>query len=136
MKLVRRRAALSSILLFVFCAWSGCSKDTGRAAVSGKVTFGGEPLKSGIVKFIPADGRTATADSMIKDGEYTAAVPPGEKRVEITSPKVVGKRRMMPESPEIDIVEELLPAKYNTKTELTYSVTAGSQTKDFELPSK
>jgi len=35
----------------------------------------------------------------------------------------------------IDIVEELLPAKYNVKTELTLSVAAGSQLKDFDLKS-
>jgi hypothetical protein len=100
------------------------------------VTLGGEPLKTGIVRFVPADGQTATADAMITNGNYSAAVPPGEKRVEITSSKVVGKRRMMPESPEIDIVEELLPAKYNAKSELSFSVLTGSQTKDFALLSK
>ena len=136
MRIFRRHVTRILLVTAVLSATAGCSKNNGRATVSGTVTFDGQPVKTGIVRFVPADGRTATADSIIADGRYSAAVPPGEKLVEITSPKVIGKRRMMPESPEIDVVEELLPAKYNVKSELKYSVENSTQTKDFELQSK
>jgi hypothetical protein len=114
----------------------GCSGDSKHAAVSGSVTLDGAPIQTGTIRFVPADGMSATADAIITEGEFTAAVPPGEKRIEISAPKVIGKRRMMPDSPEISITEESVPAKYNTKSELTYSVTAGTQSKDFELSNK
>jgi hypothetical protein len=102
------------------------------------VTLDGEPLKSGVIRFVPADGQTATADSMITDGKYSASVPPGEKQISISSPKVTGQRRVYetPDSPTVDTVQELVPAKYNAKTELTLTVNAGSQEKDFPLKSK
>jgi hypothetical protein len=86
---------------------------------------------------MPAGGQTASADSIITDGKFSANVPPGEKKISISAPKVTGQRRVYetPDSPMIDIVQELLPAKYNVQTELTLTVSAGSQEKDFPLTS-
>jgi hypothetical protein len=127
------RTALVGLALALAAA--GCSGGGGEATVSGTVKLDGRPLKAGLIKFIPADGKTPTADATITDGKYTATVPPGDKRVEVTAPKVVGKMKMYdtPDSPTVDQVEELLPKRYNTASELTYTVTAGSQTKDFDL---
>ena len=129
-----------SIGLCVLCCCIlivGCAKKSNRGTVSGNVTLDGEPLKSGVIRFVPADGATATADSVITDGKFSASVPPGDKKVSISAPKVTGKRRMYetPDSPMIDVVQELLPAKYNVQTELTLAVNAGSQEKDFPLTS-
>jgi hypothetical protein len=134
--MTQRSIGMKQVLVLISMIVVGCSSDTKHGAVNGTVTLDGQPIKTGIVRFVPADGQTATADAVIAEGKFTANVPPGEKRVEISAPKVVGKRRMMPESPEIEITEELLPARYNVKTELTLTVTAGSQSKDFELQSK
>jgi hypothetical protein len=123
-------------IIFLVAVLAGCSADAKHGTVTGSLTLDGQPVKTGVIRFVPADGLTATADAVIADGKFTANVPPGEKRVEISAPKVVGKRRMMPESPEVEITEELLPARYNVKTELTLTVTAGNQSKDFELKSK
>jgi hypothetical protein len=114
---------------------SGCSGGA-PIAVSGEVTLDGQPLKEGLIKFIPADGKATTADATIANGQFSANVPLGEKRVEIYAPKVVGKRRMMPESPEVDIIEELIPERYNAKSELKMTVEKGAQSKKFELKSK
>ena len=134
--MTQRTIGMKHVLIFFSLLAVGCSSDTRHGVVSGSVTLDGQPIKTGIIRFVPADGQTATADAVIADGKFSADVPPGEKRVEISAPKVVGKRRMMPESPEIEITEELLPARYNVKTELTLAVTAGGQSKDFELQSK
>ena len=100
-----------------------------HGTVEGRVTLDGQPLKTGIIRFVPADGQTASADAQITDGKFTAKVPVGEKKVSISAPKVVGQRKMYntPESPTIDTIEELLPAQYNAQSTLTLTVTSGSQ---------
>jgi len=116
----------------------GCTDGSNMATVSGNVTVDGASLKSGLVRFVPADGQTASADAQIADGKYSVELPPGDKKLSFSVPKVVGQKKMYdtPDSPMIDITEELLPAKYNLKSELTYTVSEGDQTKDFELTTK
>jgi hypothetical protein len=126
------------LCIAVLCsALLGCSSKPGLATVSGTVTLDAQPLKSGIIRFVPEDGLTPTADTTISSGKFTAKVPPGAKRVEITAPKVVGTKKLYetPDSPTVDIVEELLPAQYNVQSTLTLTVEAGEQSKDFELES-
>jgi hypothetical protein len=116
---------------------AACNKKSNRSTVSGSVTLDGQPLKSGVIRFVPVDGATATADSMVTDGKFSASVPPGEKKVSISAPKVTGTRRMYetPDSPTIDVTEELLPKRYNAQSELTLKVESGAQSKDFALQS-
>jgi hypothetical protein len=115
----------------------GCSADAKHGTVSGTVTLDGQPLKSGTIRFDSADGQAAAADASIIDGKFTAKAPPGGKRVSITSPKVVGKKKMYdtPDSPVYDVTEELLPAQYNSASKLTLDVKPGNQTQDYELKS-
>src|SRR5262249_52427690 len=106
--------------------------------VSGEVKLDGQPLKKGIIRFVPADGKTPTADTAITDGKFTATVPVGEKVVEITAPRVVGKQKMYdtPDSPVVETVAELLPARYNVRSTLRMTVQRGSQDKSFDVTSK
>jgi hypothetical protein len=126
-------ALLLGLALGLCCGCSG-----GKPTVSGEVTLDGKPLEEGIIRFVPADGKSQTASAPISKGRYRAEPPPGEHRVEISAPKVVGKRKMYdaPDVPAVDDVVELLPARYNVKSELTLTVKPGSQTKDFPLSSK
>jgi hypothetical protein len=105
--------------------------------VKGDVTLDGQPLKSGVIRFAAADGRTASAEALIADGKYSADMPTGKKQILVSSPKVIGKRKAYetPDSPTVDIVQEVLPEKYNAKSELTLTVTAGSQQKNYDLKS-
>src|SRR5262245_56078067 len=137
MSRLTRHTALSACILALACA-AGCSGG-GKSAVSGNVKLDGQPLKEGLIKLVPADNKPGTMDAAIRDGKYTlTAVPPGEYRVEISANKVVGKKKMYdtPDSPTVDEVVELLPARYNTGTELKLTVKSGSQEKDFELAGK
>jgi hypothetical protein len=131
-----RTIQLTAVCL-AFAGTAGCSSDSSKGTVSGTVTLDGQPLKSGLIRFIPADGRTPTAEATITDGEYSAQVPLGEKRVSISAPKIVGKRKAYEtaDSPSVDIVEELLPARYNVTSELTLDVTGGGQDAEFKLES-
>jgi len=116
----------------------GCSPGDGKGSVIGTVNLDGAPLKTGNVRFVPVDGGSATAGAAIVDGRFQAKVAPGNMRVEISAPKVVGKQRMInaPDAPEVDVVEELLPARYNVKSELMMEVHSGSQDRQFDLKSK
>lgn len=77
---MRRILALLAPLALVIA--SGCS-DSG-AAVSGTVTYDGEPVKSGYVTFAPADGKGPSIGAPITDGKYSAdKVPPGPKVVRV-----------------------------------------------------
>ena len=125
------------LLLGLACA-DGCSSEAGKATVSGEVTLDGQPLKEGVIRFVPADGKSPTADAAIVVGRFEATVPLGTKRVEISAPKVVGKRKMYdtPQSPWVDEVAELIPARYNVKSMLTAEVKKGPNDLSFDLKSK
>jgi hypothetical protein len=59
----------------------GCAKQA--ATVSGSVTYKGQPLKGGVVAFIPEKGATVPAQ-IGEDGTYTAeGVPVGEVTVTV-----------------------------------------------------
>ncbi len=131
------RRWVATVIAVVFGFALGCGDSAPKlATVQGKVTLNGADLDGGRIRFLPAAG--APADAEIKAGQYTIQLPPGECRVEITYPKVTGKRKAYdtPDSPMVDITEESVPAIYNSKTELKYTVTAGVNTKDFELKGK
>jgi hypothetical protein len=126
-----------TLCLLLICFSLGCSADVKHGMLSGTVTLDGQPLKSGTIRFDSTNGKAHAADASITDGKYSAKIEPGDKRVSITSPKVIGKRKMYdtPDSPIVDVTEELLPKRYNAQSELTLKVEAGPQSKDFALQS-
>jgi hypothetical protein len=132
-----RHTALAAALAAGLAA--GCGGGDRPGVVRGAVTLDGQPLAAGLIRFVPADGKTPTADAAITDGRFAAeGVPPGEKRIEISAPKVIGKQKMYdtPDSPVVEQTVELLPAKYNVRSELTMTVLPGEQEKRFELTLK
>jgi type 1 fimbria pilin len=130
--------SLSAALLLAALASGGCGKPQ-TALVSGKVTFDGTPLANGTISFVPAGGATATAGVPIKDGQYTAEMPPGKKSVQISAMKSIGKRQVYqgdPNSPVVDNVQEMIPAQYNAATTLSIDAPAGRSEHHFALKSK
>ena len=119
-----------------------------RAAVIGKVTFSGQPVETGMITFIPEDSSARTVSAAIGGGGYLLSEGHGPNlgayKVSISATKQLGdtasaevyvqdegdgsgrKRR-------IKKPEELLPAKYNTETELKADIKSGSNTFDFDL---
>jgi hypothetical protein len=122
-------------LILALIGATGCSS---QSTVTGEVTVDGNPLKEGTIRFEPMDGKSQTASVSIVDGRFSVSLSPGEKRVQISAPKVVGKKKMYetPESPLVDEVVELLPDRYNARSELKMTVQSGSQQQRFELKSK
>jgi hypothetical protein len=120
----------------LFAVLAGCSGGPKTATVSGVVKVSGKEAEKGSITFIPADGKGQTAGAAIENGRYTAKVPHGAMRVEVRVPKVVGKKSLYgKDGPYGDITEDVLPAKYNDKTELTLDVT-GDVVKDWDLQGK
>jgi len=110
-----------------------------NASITGNVTLDGQPLPTGTIDFIPADGNTPTASALIENGTYTLDLFAGPKQVKIHSIKVVGKKPTyegMKDSPMSDVTEEVVPEKFNKKTTLTVDVANGENQKDFALTSK
>lgn len=114
------------------------------AAVSGKVTLDGEPLKEGVITFYPdtdAAGKPLEgqmAQTRITDGSYAIANPPGvtvgKNRVTISSTKVVGKEKK--DGVDVEKREEILPGKYNAETTLSLEVSVPQTLGNFDLQSK
>ena len=118
---------------------TGCSQGPAKSHITGEVTLDGDTVDEGSISFVPSDGQSPTAGGLIENGTYSVDVPPGPKKVMITSPEVIGQKKAYesdPNSPMIDIVRERIPTKYNAQTELTYDVPSRSEEKNFELKSK
>lgn len=130
-----RRWAVAA-LLFSFVAL-GCSNSDAGAEVRGEVFLDNAPLQKGHIRFVAASGKAGEGD--IADGKYAVTgVPVGEVKVEITAPKVVGKRKMYDtaDSPVVEDIQELLPARFNVKSELKLTVQSGTQEKRFDVQAK
>lgn len=112
---------------------SGCG-DSSFGIVRGRVTLDGVPVKDGVIQFTPVNKDAPTANCFIKDGAYSAKVPVTTHRVVISSPRTTGGGKKS-DSPTLDEsrVQESIPAKYNTKSELTVEVRPGEAEVDFNL---
>lgn len=112
----------------------GCGSTPATGSVSGQVKFNGTDVDGGQIRFSPQTG--VPVEGPIKAGRYNIEkVPIGDMKVSITWVKPTGKQRDSygPGSPKVDITEEVIPPNYNTKTELSFVVAPGPNTKDFEL---
>jgi len=115
---------------------SGCDGGPATGTVTGQVFLDGKPLEKGSIRFQPQEGPTAGKE--IVNGQFAAQVPVGPARVEIYAVKVVGQRPAYdaPDSPMVDMVKDIIPARYNTQSELTTEVKRGQNEVKFELTSK
>jgi len=114
----------------------GCGND--KSSVSGMVTFDGQPVGSGTITFVKAEGEFVREGAIIKDGSFQSTVPPGSYKIELNAQKVVGKRKQKGfdgKDEEVEITEELFPERCNTKSELTTKVNQGSNTVRLDIKS-
>ncbi|MDA0836007.1 MAG: hypothetical protein O3A29_22270 [Planctomycetota bacterium] len=130
------------LLLMMMCSpfMTGCSRkvEIEKTTVSGTVTYNAQPIEKGEIRFIPKAGTEGPmATGAIVNGDYTVTaaggVPIGDHKVEIMAyielPKPANAPPIAP-TPR----EQYIPEKYNTKTELDFTVPSGGETKkDFAL---
>jgi hypothetical protein len=132
--------AQTSLLLAAMLAMPalvGCGDDNGRVSLSGKVTYDGKPIEIGQIRFVPAPGTSASLTvERIKNGRYdsntSGGVPVGSFQVAIRSYHPDDPVPMGPTAPPR---RQLLPAKYNSQTELEVILKSGQKQLeyDFEL---
>ena len=106
-----------------------------REAVSGTVTFKGQPLDVGTISFRPA-GTSVTADGLIENGSYSISrdhgLVPGKYKVVISAgdgSKTKREAGVAPGSeprPKRQAIERI-PPQYNSASTLTAEVTAGGK---------
>jgi hypothetical protein len=93
-----RRLGAFSLLVAGCLALAGCHGGKLPARVSGKVTYQGRPVTSGVVVLVGADGKTSTPGVVGPDGTYRIAqAPAGRARVAFDNPP---PQRVAPDDPE------------------------------------
>jgi hypothetical protein len=135
------RSVITSAVILL--AIAGCNRE-GRTAVSGTVTFDGQPLTAGQIVFEPTSGgRLGIAQ--ISNGAYNMPAiqgpTAGKYVVRITANRASGRKIKAGGGRDtqalVDQNEQFIPAKYNNESELTAEVTnERSIVRDFALKSK
>ena len=137
-----RFAAVRVLTCFVLVGLAGCGGGDGpeRVVVTGKVTFQGQPLANGEIRFVPTKGTEApVSGASIAEGAYRAdglgGVPVGTHKVVIQGFRAADTPVHDPIEGDYYPREQYLPTKYNDQTELEITVQPGSGTvtKDYEL---
>lgn len=123
----KRALHISWIVGFVVTL--GCSHpDT--VEVSGSVEWDGAPIPQGDIVFFSLDPHVPPAAGKIADGSFTFRTKPGEKRVEIRSFRLSGRKT--PQGRPIG--EMYIPKRYNDNSELTANVALDRKNEfDFKL---
>jgi hypothetical protein len=123
--------------------------------VTGKVTLDGQPVTNGLVTFTPVEGGRAASGKTDASGQYELVgvggkgAVVGQHRVTVTTlHEAVAATEMSSDSAEYAKqamgdpsaydtakVVELIPEKYNAKSELTKEVKSGANVIDLELTS-
>jgi hypothetical protein len=105
-------------LLMALFMTLGCSSPE-TVEVSGTVTWEGAPIPHGDIVFFSADPHIPAVAGKIVDGAYAFQSKPGEKRVEIQSYRLSGKKTPAGKP----IGEMYIPERYNVNSTLTANVT-------------
>jgi hypothetical protein len=117
---------------------AGCSSGPASATVSGEAKVNGAPVEKGVISFSPAEGSGTSVTGDIKNGRYEVQTTAGKKVVQISAPVVTGKRKdsNAADAQWLEITEESISEKYNSKSELNFDAQAGSNTKNWDLDVK
>ncbi len=152
--MMRMMAVLLGVGCLVVC---GCGDGSGLGTVTGQVTMDGQPLANVMVTFIPTGGGNASTGVTDASGQYQLVHPSGRgaeigtHTVRVTTVQAASgslgdvssdseeyMRTQMGGQDYAEAsrsVEEKIPARYNTQSELTEEVTAGTNVIDLTLTS-
>jgi hypothetical protein len=122
------------LLCLVVVSMPGCAGGDGAADVSGEVTLDGKLIDEGVIHFMPTDGKSWTASTFIREGRFQTRAPRGKHRVEISS--VQARPLRLGQDADSATGSEIVPARYNTKSELVADVKKGPNALRFELSGK
>lgn len=143
---IPRGTLLSALFVVMAGLGAGCLGPSGpvRVEVYGTITMDGEVIPEGTISFIPdaaTVGPTAGANIAKGDFEIKQNGPAiGKYRVEIKAVRKTGKKipagTPAPAGTMIDEIEQYIPEKYNTKSELEIEFQSGRNEASFDLTSK
>lgn len=133
-------SCLSLLLLAMGC---GGSSGPPRVAVSGTITFDGQPLSQGTITFVPAGEGTA-ASGEIENGQFSIpddkGPSPGKCRVEVVSFQETGKKVPGISDDASGMAAEtkqIIPEQFNTKSTLEKDVSeSGDNVFELSLTSR
>jgi hypothetical protein len=130
-----------NVLLLGLAYLAGCDDGPLRLPVTGTVQLDGQPLATGSLLMTPLkSGPVAGCD--IKEGRFEMPEElgpgPGEYRVEITAYRPTGRKVFDSDwNASTETLEPIIPARYNTSSELTATVRAEEPNDfTFDLKSK
>ncbi len=138
---LQRRAVLAPIFLALLGAGTGCGP---KVRVEGNVTLDGAPVDGGTISFFQGTGAGSDkGNSAIVGGKYQITgeraqhLTPGSYTVQIHWIQRLAKAGANPANVDTSpAVKELIPPKYNVKSELKSELTTGMNKVDFDLQSK
>lgn len=137
---VRNTASAYLIGMLTILTVVGCGKqsDISKVIVKGSVTYDGQPISNGEIRFHPTgDTRGPLSGGTIQEGTYIAegrgGVPIGSHRVEILAYRPLKTSRSGAEGGP---VEQYLPRQYNSNTTLVVTIDKESFEQDFNLTSR
>lgn len=144
MKTTSSYRSLSNLFaLLLLCGLTGCAGNGGEplpdlGEVTGTITLDGTPLNKANVTFDPESvddkGRSRASSAITSaDGKFVLQFNSDVSGAAVGKHKVIISK--MSDNPE-EAGLQLVPAKYNDKSELTADVTAGENTINFDLKSK
>lgn len=133
-----RQWFLASCFVLATLVGTGCGGPS-PILLSGKVTFEGEPVSQGSISFVKEGGEgKGITGAPISNGKYQLDekrdLQPGTYKVMISWQKATGKK--VPEGEDGEMIDELLeiiPAKYNVKTELSETIERGTRELNYDL---
>jgi hypothetical protein len=126
-------------VLVVVLLQAGCADGPAYGDVRGEVTLDGQVIQEGVVQFTPLDGSTPTAEALITGSRFQVKVPVTKHRVSISAPKLPPRGLPGAKAKSIDstwAAEQLIPPRYNARSELTTEVKKGVNDISFHLKSK
>lgn len=110
---------------------AGCGD--GRATVSGRITFNGEPVSRGAITLVPRDGKGQSVGAPVEGGSYEIReVLPGEKTVQIIAIYSLGQKPGE-DGGSVELMGDLLPASWGPESQHTLTVTAPKTSQDFAV---
>jgi hypothetical protein len=103
-------------------AVSGCNKGIQKVTISGTISYKGQPLSSGLLKFVGPEGSTSAAVIQPNGKFIITDVVPGEVKVGVVEAPQGGKTASGAKTAPVD-----LPEKYRDpeKSGLKYTITPG-----------
>ena len=138
-----KRPVCLAMAMFLACLAAGCGSGGSACSVSGEVTFEGQPVADGNIRFNPVGGTPGPgASAKIKDGKYQISMDQGmlagKHVVLISATRGTGRMIKVEENlgsgpAEQEEIVQYIPDRYNRKMELTYEAKPGGNTKNFTL---